>query len=171
MFAEWAEYCRDKRESLMTDLSVRLDLAAVRDCPQVGDKNDILRTIARIGQDCYDLDGDAIWAGLVAREALGSTGFGRSIAIPHTKLVGLGHCVGIFLRLAEPVSFDAHDGKPVDLVFSLLSPQKTGVEHLKALAAVSRFLRDEHMVAKLRGASGQDALYALLNRHREQQAA
>lgn len=155
----------------MTDLSVRLELAAVRDCPDVGDKADILRTIARIGQECYRLDADAIEAGLVAREALGSTGFGRSIAIPHTKLASLDHCVGIFLRLAEPVSFNSHDGKPVDLIFTLLSPQKAGAEHLKALAAVSRFFRDDHMVAKLRGASGQDALYALLNKQREQQAA
>lgn len=155
----------------MTDLSVRLELAAVRDCPDVVDKADILRTIARIGQECYRLDADTIQAGLEAREALGSTGFGRSIAIPHTKLASLDHCVGIFLRLSEPVPFNSHDGKPVDLIFTLLSPQKAGVEHLKALAAVSRFLRDDHMVAKLRGASGQDALYALLNRQREQQAA
>lgn len=155
----------------MTDLSVRLELAAVRDCPEVAGKDDILRTIARMGEDCYGLDADTTRAGLAAREDLGSTGFGRSIAIPHTKLASLDHCVGIFLRLAEPVPFDAHDGKPVDLIFALLSPQKAGVEHLKALAAVSRFLRDDHMVAKLRGASGQDALYALLNRQREQQAA
>jgi PTS system nitrogen regulatory IIA component len=155
----------------MTDLSVRVELAAVRDYPEVANKDDILRTIARVGQTCYGLDADTIRSGLAAREELGSTGFGRSIAIPHTKLASLDHCVGIFLRLAEPVSFDAHDGKPVDLIFALLSPQKAGVEHLKALAAVSRFLRDDHMVAKLRGASGQDALYALLNRQREQQAA
>ncbi len=155
----------------MTDLSVRVELAAVRDCPEVADKKAILSTIAGIAQSCYGLDAATIEAGLVAREELGSTGFGRSIAIPHTKLASLDHCVGIFLRLAEPVSFDAHDGKPVDLIFALLSPQKAGAEHLKALAAVSRFLRDEHMVAKLRGASGQDALYALLNRQREQWAA
>ncbi len=155
----------------MTDLSVRLELAAVRDCPDIGDKSDILRTIGSIGQECYRLDGDAIRTGLEAREALGSTGFGRSVAIPHTKLASLDHCVGIFLRLAEPAPFNAHDGKPVDLIFALLSPEKSGVEHLKALAAVSRFLRDDHMVAKLRGASGQDALYALLNKQREQRAA
>tara|TARA_R110002124_G_scaffold102902_2_gene251296 strand:+ start:1576 stop:2043 length:468 start_codon:yes stop_codon:yes gene_type:complete len=155
----------------MTDLSVRLELAAVRDYPEVTDKKDILRIIARVGQECYHLDADSILNGLVAREALGSTGFGRSVAIPHTKLASIEHCVGIFLRLAEPVAFDAHDGKPVDLVFALLSPQKAGAEHLKALASVSRFLRDEHMVAKLRGASGQDALYALLNKQPEQQAA
>tara|TARA_R110001599_G_scaffold46622_3_gene136370 strand:+ start:381 stop:848 length:468 start_codon:yes stop_codon:yes gene_type:complete len=155
----------------MTDLSVRLELAAVRDYPEVTDKADILRIIARVGQECYRLDADSILNGLVAREALGSTGFGRSVAIPHTKLASIEHCAGIFLRLAEPVAFDAHDGKPVDLVFALLSPQKAGAEHLKALASVSRFLRDEHMVAKLRGASGQDALYALLNKQPEQQAA
>lgn len=155
----------------MTDLSVRLELAAVRDCPDIGDKDDILRLIGRIGQDCYHLDSDMIRASLKAREALGSTGFGRSVAIPHTKLASLDHCVGIFLRLAKPASFDAHDGKPVDLIFALLSPEKGGVEHLKALASISRFLRDEHMVAKLRGASGQDALYALLNKQREQKAA
>ena len=155
----------------MTDLSVRLELAAVRDCPEVAGKGQLLRMIASIAQDCYGLDADAIHSGLTVREGLGSTGFGRAIAIPHAKLDGLDRCVGIFLRLAEPVDFAAHDGKPVDLIFALLSPQKTGAEHLKALAAVSRFLRDDQMVAKLRGATGQDALYALLNRQPEQRAA
>lgn len=155
----------------MTDLSVRLELAAVRDYPAVMDKADILRSIAHIGRDCYGLDANAIQTGLVARENLGSTGFGRSIAVPHMKLASLDHCVGIFLRLADPVSFDAYDGKPVDLIFALLSPLRAGAEHLKALAAVSRFFRDDHVVAKLRGASGQDALYALLNKQREQRAA
>ncbi|MEO9599160.1 PTS sugar transporter subunit IIA [Parasphingorhabdus sp.] len=155
----------------MTALSIRLEIAAVRDCPGDCSKDDILAIIARVGQECYGLDSASIESGLIAREALGSTGFGRAIAIPHTKLASLDHCVGIFLRLAEPVSFDSHDGKPVDLMFALLSPEKGGVEHLKALAAISRFLRDDQMVAKLRGAAGQDALYSLLNKQREQRAA
>ncbi|WP_417620787.1 PTS sugar transporter subunit IIA [Parasphingorhabdus sp.] len=155
----------------MSILSVRLELAAVRDCPGDCGKDDIFRTIARIGQDCYRLDAETIAKGLADREALGSTGFGRAIAVPHTKLAELDHCVGIFLRLAEPINFDAHDGKPVDLIFALLSPEKGGIEHLKSLAAISRFLRDDHLVAKLRGAAGPDALYALLNKRREQQAA
>jgi len=155
----------------MTDLPVRLELAAVRDCQDIGNKSDILRTIARIGEECYRLDAEAIRTGLEAREALGSTGFGRAVAIPHAKLPDIDHCIGIFLRLSEPAPFEAHDGKPVDLVFALLSPEKSGVEHLKALAAASRFLRDDNMVAKLRGASGQDALYALLSKQREQRAA
>ncbi|ASK89033.1 PTS sugar transporter subunit IIA [Sphingorhabdus sp. SMR4y] len=155
----------------MTDLPVRLELAAVRDCQDIGNKSDILRTIARIGEECYRLDAEAIRTGLEAREALGSTGFGRAVAIPHAKLPDIDHCIGIFLRLSEPAPFEAHDGKPVDLIFALLSPEKSGVEHLKALAAASRFLRDDNMVAKLRGASGQDALYALLSKQREQRAA
>ena len=155
----------------MTILSVRLDIAAVRDCPDAGGKDDILRMIGKIAQECYRLDADGIATGLRAREDLGSTGFGRKIAIPHTKLTNLDRCTGIFIRLAAPVMFDSHDGKPVDLIYALLSPEKAGIEHLQALAEVSRFLRDDNMVAKLRGASGQDALYALLSNQREQRAA
>ena len=156
---------------MMTILSVRLDIAAVRDCPGSGDKDDILRAISEIGQECYGLDAEAVHQGLAAREAVGSTGFGRHIAIPHAKLAPLDRCVGIFLRLAEPVAFDSQDGKPVDLIFTLLSPAKGGIEHLQALAEISRFLRDDNMVAKIRGASGQDALYAVLSKQREQWAA
>ena len=155
----------------MTILSVQLDLAAVRDCPGNAGKDGILRMISKIAQECYRLDAETVRQGLIAREALGSTGFGREIAIPHTKLADLDHCVGVFLRLAEPVDFDSQDGKPVDLIFALLSPAKGGIEHLQSLAEISRFLRDENMVAKLRGAAGQDALYALLSKQREQQAA
>lgn len=155
----------------MTILSVRLDVAAVRDCSGVGGKDELLRRISKIGQECYRLDAETVLQGLTAREALGSTGFGREIAIPHTKLATLDRCVGIFLRLAEPVAFNSHDGKPVDLIFALLSPEKAGIEHLQALAAISRLLRDDNMVAKLRGAAGQDALFALLNKQREQRAA
>ncbi len=155
----------------MTISSVRLDIAAVRDCSGVGGKDEILRIISKIGQECYRLDAEAVLKGLNAREALGSTGFGREIAIPHTKLANLDRCVGVFLRLSEPVAFNSHDGKPVDLIFALLSPAKGGIEHLQALAEISRFLRDDNMVAKLRGAAGQDALYALLSKQREQWAA
>ncbi len=155
----------------MTILSVRLDIAAVRDCAGDGGKDAVLRKIGELGQQCYDVDAETVRTGLAAREALGSTGFGRMIAIPHMKSADLDECVGIFLRLAEPVAFNSHDGKPVDLIFALLSPTTGGVEHLQALAEISRFLRDDNMVAKLRGAASQDALYALLSKQREQRAA
>jgi PTS system nitrogen regulatory IIA component len=98
---------------------------------------------------------------LVERERLGSTGFGGGIAIPHGKVEGIDQVVGVFARLAIPIDFAAIDDMPVDLVFLLLSPPQAGVEHLKALARVSRRLRDKAFVARLRGAGSPDALYAL----------
>jgi PTS system nitrogen regulatory IIA component len=98
---------------------------------------------------------------LVERERLGSTGFGGGVAIPHGKIDGLDRVIGVFARLSAPVDFQAIDDLPVDLVFLLLSPPDSGVEHLKALARVSRRLRDKAFVAKLRGAGSTDALYAL----------
>ena len=99
---------------------------------------------------------------LADRERLGSTGFGGGVAIPHGRIEGLTRVTGLFVRLATPVDFRAIDGSPVDLVFLLLSPPTDGVDHLKALARVSRRLRDRAFVAKLRGAGSRDALYALL---------
>lgn len=96
------------------------------------------------------------------REKLGSTGFGAGVAIPHGKLDGLPRVLGFFARLTAPIDFQAVDGLPVDLVFLLLSPSDAGADHLKALAGVSRMLRDRDMVAKLRGARSKDAMFALL---------
>lgn len=95
------------------------------------------------------------------RERLGSTGFGGGVAIPHAKLEGLDRVTGMVARLSTPIDFSAVDDLPVDIVFLLLSPLDTGVEHLKALARVSRRLRDRALVAKLRGAGSKDALFAL----------
>jgi PTS system nitrogen regulatory IIA component len=98
---------------------------------------------------------------LTDRERLGSTGFGGGVAIPHAKLDGLDQVTGLFVRLAHPIDFQAVDDMPVDLVFALLSPAQSGAEHLKALARVSRRLRDRTFLAKLRGAGSPDASYAL----------
>lgn len=104
----------------------------------------------------------AILACLNERERLGSTGFGGGVAIPHGKLEGLPKIVGYFARLAYPIDYQAVDGLAVDLVFLLLSPPDAGADHLKALAGVSRSLRDRQTVAKLRGARSKDAILALL---------
>lgn len=103
-----------------------------------------------------------ILAALNERERLGSTGFGGGTAIPHGKIDGLEHVTGYFGRLSAPVDYQAVDGLPVDLIFLLLSPTDAGADHLKALAGVSRLLRDRDMVAKLRGARSKDAIFALL---------
>jgi nitrogen PTS system EIIA component len=92
---------------------------------------------------------------------LGSTGFGNGIAIPHGKVEGLNHIVALCARLTQPIDFQAIDDLPVDLIFCLLSPPDAGADHLKALAQVSRWLRDAAFVAKLRGAGSNDAAYAL----------
>ncbi len=99
---------------------------------------------------------------LLERERLGTTGVGNGIAIPHGKLSGLDHMKGLFARLAAPIDFDSIDEQPVDLIFLLLAPEGAGADHLKALARVSRQLRDSSYCEKLRGSDDRDALYALL---------
>lgn len=99
---------------------------------------------------------------LLQRERLGSTALGRGIAIPHGKLQGLKRIVGFFARLAEPVDFDAVDGQKVDIVFLLLAPEGAGADHLKALARISRLLREGSAVEKLRACKDAAGLYAVL---------
>jgi nitrogen PTS system EIIA component len=99
---------------------------------------------------------------LLQRERLGSTGLGHGIAIPHGKIAGLKRIVGIFARLAEPVDFDAVDSQAVDIVFLLLAPEGAGADHLKALARISRLLREGSAVDKLRASKDAAALYAVL---------
>jgi nitrogen PTS system EIIA component len=127
----------------------------------VPNKKVLFQQLAAIAARQVDIDPKLIVERLSDRERLGSTGFGGGVAIPHGKIEGLRHVVGVFARLGHPIDFHAIDDMPVDLVFLLLSPPQAGVEHLKALARVSRRLRDRAFVAKLRGAGSPDALYAL----------
>jgi PTS system nitrogen regulatory IIA component len=127
----------------------------------VPNKKTLFQQLAAVAGKTTGVDPRVIVERLIERERLGSTGFGGGIAIPHGKLDGIAHVVGVFARLATPIDFQAVDDLPVDIVFLLLSPPEAGVEHLKALARVSRKLRDRNFVAKLRGAASPDALYAL----------
>ncbi|MBS4048378.1 MAG: PTS IIA-like nitrogen regulatory protein PtsN [Alphaproteobacteria bacterium] len=104
----------------------------------------------------------AIFDTLLERERLGTTGVGNGIAIPHGRLPGLDKLYGLFARVERPIDFDSIDEMPVDLVFLLLAPESAGADHLKALARVSRLLRDKGVCEKLRGAESADAIYALL---------
>ena len=101
---------------------------------------------------------DVLWQ----REQLGSTGLGQGVAIPHGKLAGLKRIVGVFAQLSEAVEFDAVDGEPVDIVFVLLAPEGAGADHLKALARISRLLREGSAVDKLRASKDAAALFAVL---------
>ena len=145
----------------MDDLSDLLSPQAVQAALVVPNKKALFQQLAASASKMVEADSRVIIDRLVERERLGSTGFGGGIAIPHGKIEGLDRVVGLFARLAQPIDFAAIDDLPVDLVFLLLSPVDAGVEHLKALARVSRRLRDKPFVAKLRGAGSDDALYAL----------
>jgi nitrogen PTS system EIIA component len=123
----------------------------------------LFQSLGQIAEREYGLPPALVVERLTERERLGSTGFGGGVAIPHGKVEGLDHVVGLFVHLAEPVDFKAIDDLPVDLVFCLLSPPDAGSEHLKALAQVSRWLRDRTFVAKLRGAGSADAIFALFS--------
>ena len=127
----------------------------------VPNKKALFQQLANVAGKLVDVDPRTVVERLADRERLGTTGFGGGVAIPHGKIEGLERVVGLFARLATPIDFNAIDDLPVDLVFLLLSPPDAGVEHLKALARVSRRLRDRAFVAKLRGAGSEDALYAL----------
>jgi PTS system nitrogen regulatory IIA component len=145
----------------MDDLSDLLSLQAVQAALVVPNKKALFQQLAGVASKLVDVDPKLVVDRLVERERLGSTGFGAGIAIPHGKIDGLDRVVGLFARLGTPIDFAAIDDLPVDLVFLLLSPVDAGVEHLKALARVSRRMRDKAFVAKLRGAGSDDALYAL----------
>jgi PTS system nitrogen regulatory IIA component len=125
-------------------------------------KAQILDTLADCFAAVYALDRTQVQKRIEERESLGSTGFGRGVAIPHARLDGLSRPVAAFLRLEEPVEFKSADGMPVDCVFGLLSPEQAGAVHLQALAAISRLMRDDRMHQKLSSAPDADALYALL---------
>jgi PTS system nitrogen regulatory IIA component len=123
----------------------------------------ILARLAEQFARVYDLDPGEVIARIEEREALGSTGFGRGVAIPHARIAGLIRPVAAFFRLSEPVMFDAADDMPVDLVFGLLSPQAAGAAHLHALAAISRMMRDDRMHEALAQAPSDEAVYGLLS--------
>lgn len=146
----------------MNDLSAILADDSVSSGLNVTNKKSLFHQLGLRAGRRTGLDSKQISQALTERERLGSTGFGKGVAIPHGKIDGLGHVFGYFARLREPIEFQAVDGMPVDLVFLLLSPPDAGADHLKALAQVSRSLRDRETVAKLRGARSKDALYALL---------
>ena len=135
---------------------------AVLACVKASGKKALLAERAAKAAQLYKLDERRLFDRLLERERLGSTGIGGGIAIPHGRMPSLAKPVGVFARLAHPVDFDSIDERPVDSVFLLLAPEGAGADHLKALARVSRLLRDRSLVEKLRATESADALYALL---------
>lgn len=124
-------------------------------------KKNLLEELATLASKETGLDSRVILDALVERERLGSTGVGRGVALPHTRLLGLEKIFCAFVR-TNPVDFEAVDGKLVDLVFLLLVPEESGADHLKALSCLSKLLRDETVTAALRKASNVDEIYQII---------
>lgn len=125
-------------------------------------KKHLFQDIAARAAEAYGLDARAGLEALLERERLGGTGLGRGVAAPHARLAGLTGIRGVFARLEKPIDFEALDDEPVDLVFALFAPEDAGADHLRALARVSRALRDPVVCAKLRSCVDASAIYAVL---------
>jgi PTS system nitrogen regulatory IIA component len=144
------------------EIAVLLSPEAVVPHVKVASKKQLLQELARHAAELTKLPERRIYETLAEREKLGSTGMGQGVAIPHGRLSGIEKMTGLFARLDNPVAFGAADEQPVDLVFLLLAPEGAGADHLKALARVSRLLRNQSVCEKLRAASQSAPLYALL---------
>lgn len=129
---------------------------------KISSKKQLLHDLSAKAAELTGLHERRIFEVLLERERLGSTGVGEGVAIPHGKFSELEGLFGLFAQLHEPVDFESVDERPVDLVFLLLAPEAAGADHLKALARVSRLLRDETTCERLRGSDSAEALYALL---------
>ncbi len=134
-------------------------------------KKQALQELSRSAAEITNQHERMIFEVLLERERLGTTGVGAGVAIPHGKLPALDRLYGLFARLDAPIDFEAIDEQPVDLIFLLLAPESAGADHLKALARVSRLLRDRETCEKLRGSDTAEALYVLLTQNAASHAA
>lgn len=126
------------------------------------DKKQALQALAERASEITGASQHEVFNALLQRERLSSTSLGRGIAIPHVKLAGVSKIMCIFAKLERPIAFDSHDGEPVDLLFFLLAPEDAGGDHLKALARISRLVRDTSTLERLRTAKDADALRLVL---------
>lgn len=146
----------------MMDLKNIVSPEAVHSGLNATSKKHLMQEVAQRAADVYGVDQREAFEALLERERLGPTGMGRGVAIPHARLLGLETIVGVFCRLQKPIDYDAPDGEPVDLIFALFAPEEAGADHLRALARISRCMRDQSVCAKLRAADQASAIYAVL---------
>ncbi|MCO6406053.1 MAG: PTS IIA-like nitrogen regulatory protein PtsN [Aurantimonas endophytica] len=144
------------------DFEMLIEPAAILPGLRANSKKQVLQELAEKAAELTGRPEREIFETILQREKLGSTGVGNGIAIPHGKLEGLDHIVGVFARLSRPVEFDALDDQPVDLVFLLLAPEGSGADHLKALSKVARLLRNPETVGQIRASRDAGAIYALM---------
>ena len=153
------------------DIPMILKPQAVRVLTAVSSKKRLMHELGGIAESVYGVPHARAVAALLERESLGPTGVGHGVALPHARFDGLEGVVGALVLLEKPIAFDAVDRQPVDLVFALFAPSDAGVEHLKALALVSRTLRDPSLCAKLRSNHDPATLYTIVTEAQAAQAA
>lgn len=144
---------------------------AVRVIGAVSSKKRLFQEISEVAQSAYGLPAQPTVEALLDRESLGPTGVGHGVALPHARLEQLEEVRGVFLILEKPLDFDSVDRQPVDIAFSLFAPEDAGVEHLKALALVSRTLREQSFCTKLRANHDPATLFTILTETQPVQAA
>ena len=153
------------------DFTELLKPEAVKVLTSVSSKKRLMHDISDLSAQAYGLNADAVLDALLEREALGPTGVGQGIALPHARLEDLDTVRGVFVLLDKPIDFGAVDRQPVDIAFALFAPEDAGVDHLKALALVSRTLRDANICNKLRSNPIPSTLYTILTSTESDQAA
>lgn len=144
------------------DLAKLIGPSAIRTLTTASSKKRIFQEAGELVEAAYGLPAQSTVEALLERESLGPTGVGHGVALPHARIQGLDGVKGAFLKFDKPVEYGALDRLPVDLVFLLLAPESAGVEHLKALASVSRTLRDPETCAKLRANDDPVTLHTVL---------
>ncbi len=153
------------------DFSSLLKPEAIRVFSSVSSKKRLMHDLAGVAELCYNTNYTHAVEALLEREALGPTGVGGGVALPHARLEELDRVVGAFVLLENPIEFEAIEKQPVDIIFSLFAPKSAGVEHLKALALVSRTLREQSIVSKLRSNPNPTTLHTILTEPTSVQAA
>jgi PTS system nitrogen regulatory IIA component len=153
------------------DLSTILRPEAVKVLSATSSKKRLLQDFGDLAASAYGLNAALVVSALQERESLGPTGVGHGVALPHARLDGLSAVQGAFILLEKPIDFSAVDRQPVDIAFALFAPHDAGVEHLKALAHVSRCLRDSSICNKLRSNPVAATLYTILTETDAMQAA
>lgn len=153
------------------ELSTILKPEAVKVLSAVSSKKRLFQDIGDLAEAAYGISAGTTVEALLERESLGPTGVGHGVALPHARIDGLDQVAGTFVLLEKPIDFGAVDRQAVDIAFALFAPEEAGVDHLKALALVSRTLRDSALCAKLRANTDSATLYAILTEGRSVQAA
>lgn len=153
------------------ELSDILTPGAVKLVAGVSSKKRLFHDLSEIASSEYGFGETAVFEALQDRENLGPTGVGKGVALPHARLPGIDKVCGVFVRIEKPLDFESADKQPVDLVFALFAPENAGVEHLKALALVSRTLRDKNICAKLRANDELSVVHTILTETPSTQAA